>query len=397
MSGAGSASAKIGALQEELAERLQKRRAEIERNVLTRVYAVSDPTEVGDPAYQEGLRAAVSAAVDFGLAAIQSSERNPPQMPPVLLVQARVAARSGVPLDTVLRRYFAGYVLLGDFLVEEAEGMLVGEELKRLLRLQGAVFDRLLSAIGEEHARESEGRAATAESHRAQLVRKLVDGERVDVGELAYELEASHLGIVAKGPGATDAIRELTSTLDRRLLVVPQAEGTVWAWLGGRSEIGCKEIAWLTDSRTSPEIHLAIGEPAAGEEGWRLTHRQARAALPIALRRPERKARYADVALLASISQDELLKTSLRRMYLMPIDEQADGGEVTREALRAYFTSGCNISAAAAASGLNRNTIAKRIRAIEEALGRPLASRAAECEVALRIDELDRSSAVAEA
>jgi hypothetical protein len=40
---------------------------------------------------------------------------------PILLVQARLAARSDVSLDIVLRRYFAGYSLLGDFLVGEAD------------------------------------------------------------------------------------------------------------------------------------------------------------------------------------------------------------------------------------------------------------------------------------
>jgi hypothetical protein len=33
----------------------------------------------------------------------------------------RLAARKGVRLDTVLRRYLAGYTLFGDFLIEETE------------------------------------------------------------------------------------------------------------------------------------------------------------------------------------------------------------------------------------------------------------------------------------
>ena len=46
-------------------------------------------------------------------------------------------------------------------------------------------------------------------------------------------------------------------------------------------------------------VSSAIGEPGKGLDGWRLTHRQAQAAMRIALRRPQRLTRYADVALLA--------------------------------------------------------------------------------------------------
>jgi hypothetical protein len=55
-----------------------------------------------------------------------------------------------------------------------------------------------------------------------------------------------------------------------------------------------------------------MGEPARGIDGWRLSHRQAKAALPTALRAPEAFVRYGDVALLAATLADDLLATSLR-------------------------------------------------------------------------------------
>lgn len=358
--------------------------------VLTRVYAVSDPTEAGDPSYLQGLRAAVSAAIDYGLEGIDSTDRNPPQIPPVLLVQARIAARSGIGLDTVLRRYFAGYTLIGDFLIDEAEDALAADTLRRLLRAQASVFDRLLAAVSEEYARESEARTGTLEERRRELVQKLLEGERLDALELAYDLDASHLGLVAKGRGSAEAIRELAGGLDRRLLLVRHREETAWAWLGGRSELDPDEIHRLSGAEMPPGVSLAMGEPGEGEEGWRLTHRQAKAALPVALRGAGSLVRYADVALLASILQDDLLATSLRRMYLAPLEADRDGGEVARETLRAYFASGRNVSSAAAALRVNRNTIANRVRAIEQAIGRPLASCATEFEAVLQFDQLTR-------
>ena len=52
---------------------------------------------------------------------------------------------------------------------------------------------------------------------------------------------------------------------------------------------------------------MTVGEPGEGLVGWRLSHRQAKAALPIAERRGQAILRYADVALLASILRDDLV------------------------------------------------------------------------------------------
>src|SRR4051794_73212 len=85
---------------------LHARRDEIEQAILARVYAVADSTDVADPEYAEGLRGAVSAALDYGLCALELNEEHPPSVPSAVLDQARLAARNRVSLDTVLRRYF---------------------------------------------------------------------------------------------------------------------------------------------------------------------------------------------------------------------------------------------------------------------------------------------------
>jgi hypothetical protein len=372
-----------------LSARLQARREEIGQAALTRIYAVGDPSLARDPEYAEGLHAAVSAALDYGLAVIEGGEERAPAVPAVLLTQARLAARNSVSLDTVLRRYLAGFTLLGDFLIEEAEASdaLKGPTLKRLLRAQSALFDRLIAAVTEEYMRESDGRQGTAEQRRAEQVRRLLDGDLLNTSELEYEFDAHHLGAIATGAGAAGAIRDLAGGLDCSLLRVCPAEGTVWAWLGGRRPLDPEQLTNLVPSG-SVGPSLAIGEPGKGLAGWRLTHRQARAALPIARRSRCSPVRYADVALLASILQDELLVTSLCLLYLEPLAEDRDGGAVLRETLRAYFVADHNVSSAAAALGVNRHTVTNRLHAIEERLGRPLSSCTAEMDAALRLEDL---------
>ncbi len=373
----------------EIHARLEARRPEIEQAVLTRVYAISESSREADPEYAEGLRRAVSAAIDYGLAAIETAEEHMPPVPTPLLMQARIAARNGVSLDTVLRRYFAGYSLLGDFLIEEAsgEGLAKGPTLKRLLRVQATLFDRLLTVVSEEHAREVGSRPASSEQRRAECAQRLLDGELCDSSELAYDLDAFHLGLIARGPEAAQAIRALTGSLDHRLLLVRRDPEVVWAWLGRREPLDPGELLAGVASGWPAQISLAIGEPGEGLAGWRLTHRQAKAALTIAERGSQRAIRYADVALLSSIVQDDVLTASLRAIFLEPLERGRDGGEVARETLSAYFAAERNISSAASALGISRQAVAKRIRSVEEELNRTVGSCGIELEAALRLED----------
>jgi sugar diacid utilization regulator len=136
-------------------------------------------------------------------------------------------------------------------------------------------------------------------------------------------------------------------------------------------------------------VTLAVGEPGLGLAGWHLSHRQARAALPVAIQSPERVVRYAEVTLLASALSDDVMASSLEELYLLPLTEEADGGEALRQTLRAYFQTGRNVSSAAAALGISWPTVKARLDTIEERIGRPLSACGAEVETALRLQWLD--------
>ncbi len=255
---------------------------------MTRVERVTDRTEATGPEYEEGLRGAVSAALDYGFAGIEQGEGGLPPLPEALLTQARLAASSNISLDTVLRRYFAGYTLLADFLMQEAESsdLLGGPALQSMLRAQATLFDRLVVRITEEYTRETEARSDTTNQRRIQSLERLLAGEPLDVSQFDYEFDAHHVGAIAAGLGAIEAFRDLAKVLDRRLLHVRCDERTVWAWLGGRSAPDVEALERAVSQGWPAKVSLTIGEPAQGLGGWRLTHQQARAALPVARRTP---------------------------------------------------------------------------------------------------------------
>ena len=230
-----------------LRSRLEARRGEIEAALTTRIGSIADPGEVADPAYAEGLRAALADAFEYALEAIERGEGREPPVPVALLAQARLAARNGVGLDTVLRRYFAGYSLLGDFILAETVGSgSLSEEPERLHRTLSAALDRLVVAVGAEYEREAHERRRDSAERRAERVRRLLRGELREAGDLGYELDAHHLALVGNGAGAREAIRELSRPLDRRLLLVEAGEGVVWSWLGGQSAFEPDRVADFT-------------------------------------------------------------------------------------------------------------------------------------------------------
>jgi len=367
--------------------RLVARSPEIKQAILTRLYGIADPG-AADPTYLEGLRSAVSAAIEYGLEGIERGEGDPPPVPLALLTQAQLAARSGVSLDTVLRRYVAGHSVLNDLLLEESAGALEESERKQILRKQASLLDHLIAGVSEEYARAKESRPETPERRRTEQVRRLLDGELVETAPLSYDFECLHLAVVAVGSGAIDAIRSSAAEFDQNLLAVRPEQRVLWAWLGARKGVDPAVLkARLAETRIL-DLAVALGEPAQGLGGWRFTHRQATACLPIAQRGKDPVVRYAEVALVASTLKDDVLIASLTQLYLTPLQGMRDEGVTARKTLRAYFAAARNVSSAAAALGVKRHTVTKRLREIEARLNRPLATCVSELELALRVEEL---------
>ncbi|HTA97089.1 MAG TPA: helix-turn-helix domain-containing protein [Solirubrobacteraceae bacterium] len=373
---------------------MRARQVEIEERIFARIRDGAQSPAGGDDAeYAAGLRATVQAAVEHALDDIELGEDGARSVPPEAVAQARRAARVGVSLDTVLRRYVLGSSVLGDFVMQEADhcdlvGM--GTLIRDVLSAQAAVLDRLMTTITGEYIGELEQTGRSAEQRRGERVLGLLAGGRGGTTELGYELDGWHVGAIASGDAATETLRRCAGELGVPLLCVRRGEDTVWGWLGGQCSPSARDIEVVLSEGSGTNVSFAIGEPAHGIDGWRLTHQQAQAALRVALRSPRRLTRYADVALLASVLHDDALAGSMAELYLAPLGDRENGGGVLRKTLRAYFAAERNASSAASALGVTRHTVQNRLRTIEEKLGQTLRTRQAELEIALRLEDLNR-------
>lgn len=381
-------------IRQELVERLRARAPEIEDALFTRVRALSEPREAEDAELVAGLRAAVASVLEYGLRSIEGGEEWMEPIPETASAQARRGARYGVRLDTVLRRYAAGDRMLGEFIMEEADGF-PSRALRQVMRTQGPHVDRLMAAVATEYMRELERIRRSPAQRLAERVQRMLEGEgSVEAESLDYDLDAWHIGAIVSGADAELAARALAAGLGCQALVVPRGEGIVWAWLGRRRPPQSIDADRLQAIGVPQRASIAIGEPRQGLAGWRLTHREAQAAFEVMLRGPQRLTRSSDALLLAAVLRDEGLTRSLLQTYLAPLDRQGSSGAVLRETLRAYFAAGFNAATAAAALEVDRHTVQRRLRKVEETLGRLLHTCHAELEVALSLEALEEADAM---
>jgi len=350
-----------------------------------RVSAISEATDNSYPPQLVSLRSAVRAALDYGIAVIEGA--TDPPVPVELLVRARLSARSGVPLETVLRCYFAGYVVLEQVMWEE----IVGDRpparayLQRLARVKAVSFERLVAAVSQEYRQELTARPGpSVDRRRIRQIRGLLAGELVEPFEAPYDLDQSHIGLIAEGPGALAALKRLAQEMNRSLLTAID-EGTIWAWLGARGDCNDPPRFEPNAANRWPEgLALAVGEPGNGLTAWRRSHLQAKAVLPLARTSTRGPVRYREVALAATALQNDLLTASLQEMFVLPLEERGDGSALL-ETLDAYLATDANVSSAAASLSLSRQTVSSRLRAIEAILGHSIGKHRAAIEVALEL------------
>lgn len=315
----------------------------------------------------------------------------PPRLPSVVVEAARRGARLGVRNEALVETHTVLHRLVWAAILEQVRCMNCDTEEQAFLLRQIsdpliALLGRVVQAIASEYVDSSRRMRVTHEERSFEIVGDVLSGRVVETAELAYDLDAMHVGLVACGKNAREVVRSIASSLDRIVLVAARGPEPVWAWLGGRRAVptaGIKRVAALS----SAHAYLAVGEPASGVAGFRLTHRQAQRARLVQQRRPARVTRFADVMLEAAALVDEELARSMVDTVLGPIDSHRNAIK-WRATLEAYFRSQQKVACAAQLLHVDPRTVQYRLSAIEQRMGVPIPTRQAELEVALRLRSL---------
>ena len=367
----------------ELAERLRDRSGELEDAIFDRICALDE--SLSGHHQLQGLRRVIRPAVEHGLTAVELGEHRAPEPPPELIAHARKAAWRPVSLPALLEHYLAGYSVFQQFLLRESPSV---EPARQAQASLDVVFHRLRRVLSDEHTRELQKRNRSSDLRKLERVQELLSGEIQEAPDLEYPVGGTHVGIVASGPEIATTIRRLFQPLGSPLLVVRPIPHAAWAWVSTRDIPTVLDLDATLGPALPTGTCIAMGEPAIGLCGWRRTHGQAKSAFPIAQVLDGGRARYGEVALLASFVRDDLLKEFLRRLYLAPLERGRNNAPVLRHTLRQYFKANKNGVSAAAALGVTRQTITNRLQVVEDRLNRPLDECAPSLEAALQLEEL---------
>lgn len=314
------------------------------------------------------------------------------ELPPMLAASVHHMARIGMTLDEAVRSYTVTGAGLAEFIVAHLGELERPEEAMRyMMSMRGVNDDRMMAAFAAEYEAEMERLAAAPSTHLAERVNSLIDGGGGDFTDLEYRLDAWHIGVVAQGPKADLFCRRLAELLGCELLFVQRPQEMAWAWLGCRRQIPFAEFERAFAAGENG-VSIATGEPRQGIQGWRHTHQEARAAAGVTLLGTAKLARYSDEALLVTALGNEVAGRALLDRYLAPLGSHRDSASL-RQTLRTYLDLDCNAASAAAALGVDRHTVKRRLGRIEEAVGESVSARRAEFDVALRLEGLTETIA----
>jgi hypothetical protein len=343
------------------------------------------------PELESDFRRITRSSILDELVTLRDGGEPPSALPAADLEFARVAARLGGAPHHLSDAYRRGHAVQWAAWFDLVEDREPDPARRRALLRRGSDFFFVYAAylsrltLGE-YTEERDRMMRHHEQRRVSLVGELLAGRHVTVDALDYDPGASNLALIAWGPAAAVAAEAAARALGRRLLLVSVIEETLWGWLGGEA-LDARARRALARLTPIDDAQLAFGDDLPGADGFRASHRQALHAKRAGQRTARPVTHYGEVALeaLAAGDPDEARAFVVRELRGLEGDDAR--ARRLRETLRAWFAAGQNAAATAAALGVHEQTVAARLRAVEERTGAPPAARRAELETALRLRE----------
>ncbi|MEV6331207.1 helix-turn-helix domain-containing protein [Streptomyces sp. NPDC051909] len=324
---------------------------------------------------------------------------------------ARRLAQHGVSPNALVRAYRLGqrmvldwaYALIAD---GEPDGRLALESYHALSQITHRYIDSVSEQVIAEYQQERERWLARRSTVRAEILGRLIAGEPVDVAMaesgLGHRLRQCHLGALLwiSDPSSRDADLDVLENVAFRLskavggqgspLLWPKDRTTCWVWFtpgpGDTAPDAGELEAALAD--LDPRVRVALGTPASGPDGFRVTHLEALRAQQVAWAAQERSSRvtsYGD----AGVRATSLLVGDLdgaRRLVAIALGGLAvdtESAERLRETMLVFITEKGSYLAASQRLHLHKNTVKYRIEKAVEERGRPIDEDRLDLELAL--------------
>jgi DNA-binding PucR family transcriptional regulator len=317
---------------------------------------------------------------------------------------ARRLAQRGVAPIALVRAYRLGQQQVVDWAFDElakdtdqavalAAGRIVVDTTFRYI---DRISEQVVTAYESERVRW----LANRNTVRRAMIEELLRGDPVDLaaaeGALSYRLRQHHVGVVLWSTSRStgdENLRQLERLLQQAAaaagcsgqpLFVPRDRSTGWGWI----PLGRARTAITMDSVEEGDHWIAIGSPAAGADGFRITHLEALRAQQVALAGRDRAHRvtpFTDPQVRAAAMMAADLEEARRmvRNALGPLAADTEPAERLRETLLVFLAEKGSYLATAERIHLHKNTVKYRVDKALEERGRPLDDERLELELAL--------------
>jgi PucR C-terminal helix-turn-helix domain/GGDEF-like domain len=328
--------------------------------------------------------------------------------PPAAIAYARRLAQRGVPVGELLRAYRVGQACFMQWCYSElaVQARDLPTAFAAAMRLTESTFgyiDRVCEHVLTAYLRERDQWVRNTVAVRSAQVRSLLAGGPIEVNRvepaLGYRLRQQHLGIVAwveEAACTEGTLVELERMAGRladhlskgaRALFVSRDESSAFIWMPlGSEHVLSSDVFGGTPLAPDAAVRLAVGEPAEGPEGFRITIREALRAHAVALMAgpvAPRVIRFAEVAPVALLTEDIGTARNWVRRALGPLAADDDQTARLRETLHVFLSTGGSYQETAERLSLHKNTVFYRVRKAQEVRGSKVAEDRFAVELAL--------------
>jgi len=331
--------------------------------------------------------------------------------PPAAEEYARRLAQRGISSLALVRAYRLGQQLLLAWSFEEIarqedDSQVAYAAAEAITDLTFNYVDSISEQVVHEYETEREKWLANRNTVRAAVLKELVAGDPVDVATaesaLSYRLRQRHLGVLvwsSDSATSTGTLRQLERLLlqlgkaagaTSQPLFYPTDRSTAWGWIPlGRSqeELTLGSLQEVLE-RADAGLHAAVGTPAAGAPGFRITHVEATRAQQVALAARSSALRLTaftdpEVRAAAMLASDLDGARRLVAKSLGDLAADTEGALRLRDTLMVFLAEKGSYTATAERIHLHKNTVKYRVDKAVEGRGRPLDDERLELELAL--------------
>lgn len=315
-----------------------------------------------------------------------------------------------IPLAVLLRAYRIGQNHLWLTFAERLR-LVAGDDpasvqtMESIASLLFEYVDRVSDKLAAIYQQERDQWVRSASAVRIETVRELLDGAAIDVGvasqRLVYELRGRHLGLIVSAapspelvpqPGALEraAVAAAGIVGCKDPLLVPVGTSILWAWAATGELTDAEAVERLEQHVPRGGLRLAIGRPAPGVDGFRVTHEEAQHAAELhpdaGVGGPDAPTvSYRAMELLSLLTADFERSRRFVQRELGPLAAPDDATARLRETALAFLDHGGSHLAAAQALHLHKNTVYTRVRRAERSLGSPVVPGRAALHAALTL------------